>query len=373
MTIAFSFLTNNKLAANGNFIREAFNQIAQFHLEHTFLFISNEPSGFSILPGNVVPVVAGYEAKSTMKWFIWYNFKIRKILKKYKADVFISSQFCSLITGVPQVLISPDLGFIHQPSSVNKKQRLFYKKCTPRFLKKSKIIIALSQFEKADIIKQYKTDPAKVAVIYEGINENDQPVNFEEREIIKEEYADENEYFIYAGMIGPQKNLINLLKAFSVFKKRQRSSMQLIIAGSRGKQFEQFKKLLSLYKFKNEVKLLSGLPEQQTVKIIASSYAMVNPSVYEISAHALLTAMKCEVPAIASSTSAVPELCGEAALYFNPANHKSIAEKMMEIFTNEKLRKELIEKGNLQVQKYNWEKSANALWQVIEKIAVIQT
>ncbi len=373
MIIAFSFLTPEKSEDDENFIHETFDRITKSHLEHTFLFIcDNCYKGSLIFSENVIPVTIDRKVKNLIKWLIWFNLKVRKILKKHKADVFISGKFCSLITKVPQILIAPDLGFIHQPSFLNKKQRFFYKKFTPLFLQKAKTIITFSQFEKAGIIKEYKTDPDKIEVIYEGVNENFEPINTGEREIIKEKYADGNEYFIYAGIISPQKNLINLLKAFSAFKKRQRSSMQLIIAGNRGKQFEELKGSLNLYKFKKEINLLEGLSQQDLVKIMASSYAMVYPSPYEISAGTLLNAMKSEVPVITSSTSAIPETCGEAALYFNPENYKDIAEKMMMVFKDEKLRKELIEKGNTQVQKYNWEKSADTFWQLIEKTSVTQ-
>ncbi len=371
MNIAFSIVPEVKSDENEIFIFEIFDRISKSHLEHTFIFIFNKPlQDLSFFSENVIPVLIDYEAKNSIKWLIWYNIKIQKILKKYKADVFISEKFCSLITKVPQILIAPNLSFIHQSAFVNKREKLFYKKFTPRFLKKAKRIITFSQFAKSDLTKQYKTDSNKIEVIYEGVNEIFKPINFEEREIIKEKYTDGNEYFIYTGIISPQKNLMNLLKAFSAFKKRQRSSMQLIIAGKAGKQFEEFKESLDLYKFKKEIKLLNGLPQQEIEEITASSYAMIYPSLYEISANKLLNSMQCEVPVITSSISAIQEICGEAVLYFNPENHKDIAEKMMLLFKDEKLRKELIKKGNLQLQKYDWEKSAAAFWQIIEKISI---
>ena len=215
-------------------------------------------------------------------------------------------------------MISPDLSFIHQPSFVKRREQFFYKKFTPKFLKKAKKIVAFSEFEKGDIIKQFKTDPDKIEVIYNGVDENCKPINFEERESIKEKYAEGNEYFIYSGIISPQKNLVNLLKAFSAFKKRQRSKMQLIIAGKPGKKYEEFVESLRLYRFKKEVKLLENLSSEELLKISASAYAMVYPSLYEKTAIPLLEAMKGEVPVITSSTSALPEICGDAALYADP-------------------------------------------------------
>ncbi len=86
---------------------------------------------------------------------------------------------------------------------------------------------------------------------------------------------------------------------------------------------------------------------------------MVYTSLYENFAVHPLEAMKCEVPVIASSTGVMPEICGDAALYANPENFKEIAVKMMQLFRDENFRKELIEKGKKQAQKFNWDITSN--------------
>ncbi len=367
MVIAFSFLARIESQENQNFLLETLDRISKYHPEHTFIFISNRPFEDSfIFSKNTTPVLIDYEAKSQLKQLYYYNIKIPKVLKKYKADIFVSKGFCSLMSKVPQILISPDLSFIHQPSFVKRREKFFYKKFTPRFLKKAKTIVAFSEFEKEDIVEQFKINPDKIEVIYSGTGENYKPLNFEEREIIKEKYAGGNEFFIYSGIISPQQNLKNLLKGFSAFKKRQRSSMQLIIAGTAGKYFDGFKHSLETYKFKKEINLQNGLSEAELVKLTAASYAMVDASGYGIAAQSLLNAMQCGVAVLASANGAAIEICGEAALYFDAGDHKNIAEKMMEIFKDEKLRKDLIEKGNIRVHQYNWEKSADKFWKLIE-------
>ena len=367
MIIAFSFLTYNKREEE-NFSFATLERISKAHSEHTFIFIFDKSyDGSLIFSENIKTVVIDYEAKSPLRWLYYYNIKIPKILKIYKADIFISEKLGSLITKLPQILIAPDLEYIHQPAFLKKREKIFNEKFIPKFLKKATTIIVFSELEKRDIIKHFKINRENIEVIYPGMDENLKPIDFEKREIIKEKYAEGNEYFIYAGVIGPQKNLMNLLKAFSAFKKRQRSSMQLIITGNRGKNYDDFAASLRLYRFKKEVKLLENLLPQQIREITASGYAMVLPAVYEISANMVLQAMKFQLPVITSAKSALAEICGEAAIYFDPENSKDIAEKMMMIFKDEELRKELIEKGNEQVKKYSWDKSASAMWNVIEK------
>lgn len=368
MVIAVRFFTNSTSDENGNFIYETFSRISGLHIQHTFLFIFDKPYNSLIFPANVIPIVIDLKGKSPMKSLIWYNIKIPAILKKHKADIFISGSFCSLITKIPQILIAPDISFTQHASIVKKQYLLFYKKFTPRFLKKAKSIIVFSAFQKDILIKQYKTGADKIEVIYPGVNENFKPIHIEDREKIKDKYGAGNEYFIYTGEIGSNKNLLNLLKAFSAFKKRQKSSMQLLIAGNPGREYEMFSESLRLFRFKGDVKILENLSLDEIVKVTTSAYAMAYPSLFDVLATQPLQAMKSGVPVITSSTGAMPEIVADAALYADAENFKDIAIKMMMLFKDENLRKVLIEKGILQVKKYDWNESAGLLWKSIEKI-----
>jgi glycosyltransferase involved in cell wall biosynthesis len=370
MIIAVNTKCNGKDESeeNDNFIFEAFSRIARLQPLHTFILIFETfPRDSIIFPDNIVTTAIGPQTKNPAQWYIWYNIKIPAVLKKYKANVFVNyGGVGSLATKIPQCLILPDLSFVYFPALFQKGQLLFYKTFTLRSLKKSKVVITLSEFCKAEIIKKYKIDAAKIEVVYCGVNENIRQITADEREDIKEKYAGGNEYFIYAGEIGSHQNLLNLLKAFSAFKKRQKSNMQLLIAGKPAGKHEEFAENLRLFKFKEEVKILENLSPLEIINVISAAYTMVDSAVFEGSATHLLKAMKCGVPVITSSTSAMPEICADAALYTDPGNFKDIAVKMMTLFKDEKLRKELIDKGKIQAEKYSWDNTAGQLWKFID-------
>jgi len=369
MIIAFSFLNHSELNKNENFIFETFNQLSKSHSQHTFIFISSSAYQNSIVFfENVISVKIDFEAKRRRKWMILYNIKIGKVLKKYKPDVFISENICSLYSKVPQILIFPNTDFVHQPDSVKKKYDFFYKKFTRRFFNKAKSIVVFSEFTKAGICKEYKIDPGKIEVIYIGLTKNTEPINEEEREEVKEKYAEGNEFFLYRGIISMEKNLINLLKAFSAFKKRQRSSMQLIFAGTPGKYFDEFTKSLSLYKFKKEIKVLAEEPTEKLAEISSAAYAMITPSAAETNGNFILNSMNANVAVLLPSAGGLKELAADAAIYFDAANFSDMADKMMLIFKDEDARNEVIKKGNERVKKFNWGNSSSALWSVIEKV-----
>jgi glycosyltransferase involved in cell wall biosynthesis len=363
------FLVKDEREGYTNFIYETFSRLTRSHPEHTFIFIFDRPWHDSfIFSGNVIPVSTGPRAIHPVQWYIWYNIKIPVILKRYKAEVLVSPDgLCSLTTKIPQCLLIYDLAFLHDTPFMNKSHFLFYKKFTSRFIKKSKVVVTVSEFTRAEIIKHYKTDADKIKIVSSAVSENFMPLLTEERENMKAKYTGGNEYFIYTGEIGSNKNLVNLLKAFSAFKKRQNSSMQLLIAGKPGWKYEEFHENLRLFRFKDEVKLLEYLPFPELVKVTASAYSMVYPSLLEGFGTQPLQAMKSGVPVITSAGSAMSEVCGDAALYADPGNFKDIAVKMMLIFKDENLRKTLIEKGKLQAEKYNWDLTAHLFWNAIEK------
>ena len=363
------FLLHAYLEGYGNFINECFSRLTKQFPQHTFIFIFDRAYDPKyIFTENVIPVVLSPETRHPVLWWIWFNIKIPIVLRKYNADVFVSTDgFCSLFTKVPQCLVIHDLAFLHYPRFIKKSHLLFYKRFTPLFLKKAKTVSTVSEFSKMDIIKNYKTDAGKIAVVYNGLNELFKPVDFEEREKIKELYADGNEYFLCTSSIHPRKNLINLLKAFSLFKKRQKSQMRLVIAGRMAWKYEKFVELLKTFKYREEVSLLGYVEQSKLVKITAGAYAMVYPSLFEGFGVPLIVSMACKVPVLAGNVSAIPEIAGNAALFFDPHNHVDIADKMMLIFKDEKMRQMLIDNGIERSMLFSWEKTTGLLWNCILK------
>ncbi len=328
-----------------NFIHQTFLRITKQYPQHSFIFIFDKPYDTSfIFSKNIISVIVKKVGIPLLSQIAADN-KVSSLLKKYKADVLITAK-CLLHTKVPQCLI-------------------FNKDLSEKNLKKTKAIVTSSAFFKQNIITKYKIDEEKIHVIYPGVNENFQPIGFKEREKVKEEYTDAKEYFLYKEENGFENNLYNLLKAFSIFKKRQKSNIQLLISTETILQ-HKFLEQLNLYKFKDEVKVLVDIRKSELAKITAGAYAIIcsTSNNYFIP---LLEAMKCSVPVIVPNAGAFPEICGDGALYVNPNDHKDIAEKMMLIFKDEKIRSELIEKGKAQIKKFSWDIAAAKVWEIIEK------
>ena len=363
------FLLKDYLEGYGYFIYETFKRITAEHPEHEFIFIFDRPYDQRFVFGsNVKAVVTGPPARHPLLWKLWYDIKVPALLRKYKADVFVSCDgFCSLGTKVPQCLMVHDLAFLHYPSLIPKSHLLYYKRYTPKMLAKAKAITTASAFSKNDIIDQYGVSADKINVVYNAAKEIFVPLTDEEKQATKAKYTGGKEYFIYAGAIHPRKNLVNLLKAFSLFKKRQQSSMKLVLTGRLAWKYDSFVKNLKTYKYRDDVLMTGYVGEEEIKKLIGSAYAMVYPSLFEGFGVPVLEAMQSDVPVITSLNSSMQEIANDAALYTDPESPADIAEKMMLLYKDEKLRSQLIEKGRLNSREYNWNQAAEHLWQSIEK------
>ncbi len=365
------FLRKGQLEGYGFYIQEIFSRIVQAHPEHEFLFLFDKPYDDSFIFGpNVTAKIITPAARHALSFRWWYDVKVPLAIKKWKADVFVSPDgFCSLTTSVPQVLVVHDLAFLHYPKFIPKHHLFFYKRYTPKFLKKAKAVVTVSEFSKQDIISRYKISDQKITVGFSAAKPIFQPIAWQEKEAIKTQYADGKEYFLFVGGIHPRKNLLQLLKAFSIFKKWQKSSMKLLVAGRMAWQFNDVIEKLKTYKYRQDVVLLDYVEDEALAAITASAYAAVYPSFFEGFGVPVLEAMQSGVPVITSDVSSMPEVGETAALYASPTDANAIAQQMMLLYKDENLRSQHIAKGLERAQQFNWNDCANIVWQVIEQAA----
>jgi glycosyltransferase involved in cell wall biosynthesis len=360
-------LLNSKTANGSEFAYESFKIIAAQHPEHEFIFITGKPLDEKFSSGkNITSLVIEREIKNPLLAQVWYSYKLPALAKKYKADILVNTNgICSLRTKIPQCVIVQDLSFLHQPKFGPKKHLQFYKKLTLPSLVKAKNIITTSQFAKQNLISNYKINEEKIDVAYSGANEIFKPIDWKQKELIKEKYTEGKEFFLFVGFVDAINNLITLLKAFSFFKKRQKSNMQLLIVSTQSLENESFTKSLKTYKYRNEIKLVENLAEKELAKITAAAYAFICPALIEN--FYVLQAMKCGVPVIVLEIAVFFEIYADAALYANPDGFEDFADKMMLIYKDEKKREELIEKGKQRSQLFHWDKTAGLVWQAILK------
>lgn len=350
-------------------MHETLKRMVIDHPEHEFFFFFDRPFDDSfVFASNVTPVVLSPQARHPFLYYIWFEWSIAHALKKYKIDLFLSpDNFASLRTKVPTCLVIHDLAFEHYPGFVGKIDLMHYKRYVPRFAAKARRIVAVSEFTKQDIVRQYGIDPEKIDVVHNGAHQGYKPLSFEEKQAVKQQYTDGKQYFLFTGSLHPRKNVINLLKAFVKFKRRQRSPMKLVIVGRMAWLSKEIQEAKDKMPFKDEVVWLGYVDLEELVKITAAAYAMVYPSLFEGFGIPILESLNTGVPVIASDTSSMPEVLGEAGLLVDPNDVESIATAMEKMYKDETLRARFVRVAEVQSVKFSWDKSAVLLYDSMMK------
>ncbi len=371
MTIAVhtNFLGEEQATFYNSFIFECLTRLTLNNPQHQFVLLSNKPFAVKLkFSNNVTLVLKGPASLNLLVNQYWFNYTIPRILKKHKADVFVSMDgICGMRISIPQCLFLSSLDYLENPSSHKKSHVRFYKKNIDAFLSKATVVATVFEHTKMLMQEEFKIPSKKINVVYCGTEEKRNSFSFEEKLIVKEQWAEGKEYFLYKAPISAKNNIINLLKAFSFFKKRQKSNMMLLMIGHLDKKDATFIKALKTFKFKAEVKILDNLTKDEIISITNSAMCLINPITTIDMGTTELEAMNSYLPVICTKSPILEEICGPAALYINPQSFEDIADKMMLVYKDEDGMKKMVAEGQQQLNRFNWDKTADLLWKSIQQ------
>jgi len=362
-------LLKGKLEGIGWFTLETLKRMTINHPEHQFIFIFDRPYNHEyIFSENVTPVVIGPPTRHPILWYLWFEFQIPRILKKYKADLFLSPDgYLSLRTKIPQLGVIHDINFVHRPKDLPWLKAKYYNYFFPKFARIAKRISTVSFYSKEDITRSFKVDYDKIDVVYDGINQLFQPISIKEKVIVRKKYAGGSEFFLFVGALHPRKNVCGLLKAFDAFKSVSGNDKKLIIVGGEmhktGDIFETYENM----RYKDDVIFAGRVSTSELHDIFGAALALTFVPFFEGFGIPIVEAMSAGVPVICSNTTSIPEVGGNAVLYADPLKIDQITEAMLKLADDEELRKSLIEKGFIQKEKFSWDETARLLWMSIER------
>ncbi len=361
-------LVKNKLEGLGWFSYETLKRITVQHPEHEFVFVFDRQWDEKfIFSENVKPVILYPPSRHPFLWYSRFNLLFPSLLRKQKADLFLSTDgWMPLHTKVKTVDVIHDLNFEYYPKDLPFWYRLYYLTYFRRFAKKATRLATVSEYSKTDLINKYNIPAEKIDVVYNGCNESFKAVDNARQIKIREKYSNGKPYFVFVGSLHPRKNLKNLFLAFDILRNKN-IELKLLIVGAKRWWTKDINNTYESLKYKADVVFTGRLDSQNLNDVISSALAMTYVSNFEGFGIPILEAFGCETPLITSNITSMPEIAGDAALLIDPASPQSIADAMLQIATDENLRQELITKGRKRKELYSWQKSADLLWECVEK------
>lgn len=361
-------LLKNKLEGMGLFTHEVLRRLASRHPENEYYFLFDRPFDPGFIYGeNVTPMVLFPPARHPFLFIWWFEWSVVRALKKIQPDVFLSpDNFLSLRAGVKTVLVTHDLAHVHFPSQLPFFQKKYYQFFAPKFNRNADRIVAVSDFTKQDIVRQYQIDPCKIAVACNGCREFFKPADEVTKAATKQKYSSGQPYFFYVGAVHPRKNVHRLIEAFDRFKNKTGSSEKLLIAGRFAWMAGAVKDAFNKAKHRDDIHFLGYVDDEVLQKLTASALACVYVSLFEGFGVPVLEALHCEVPVITSNVSSMPEVAGNAGLLVNPESVEEIAGAMHQIWSDGHLRNILIANGREQRELFSWEKAADVVYENLQ-------
>lgn len=360
-------LLKGRLEGIGWFTYQTLRRITEAHPEHEFIFIFDRKyDNDFIFSKNVTPVVVSPPARHPVLWLIWFEWSVKRVLRKHKPDLFLSTDgHLSLSTKTPSVAVIHDINFHHRPEDLPFWNRLYYRYFFPRFARKSIILGTVSEYSRDDLIKSYHIKIRKIRVIYNGAHALYQALGEDNKIAVRAEYTGGMPYFIFVGALHPRKNLINLLKSFDLFRK-DKEGYKLVIVGEKMFGNSDILKVHKNMCYKEDVIFTGRMGPEKLHLLMGSSEALVFIPFFEGFGIPLVEAMYCEIPILASHVTSIPEIAGNAALYTSTDDIHEIAAGMHRIIEDSQLRNRLIQAGRERRVLYSWDHAAEILWEMIE-------
>lgn len=254
-----------------------------------------------------------------------------------------------------------------------KIKNLAYKFIIKLAVKRARKIIAVSNFTKDDLVNYFKIDPNKIIVTYEGVanlskNRDDLFAEIQNDEKTLSRYDIIKPYLLYVGNAYPHKNLESLIEIMPELNKKY-PDLSLVMVGKEDYFYARLKK--EVVGRKNII-FTDFVTDKDLEILYKSALAYVFPSKYEGFGLPPLEAMAKGCPVASSNSSCLPEVLGDAALYFDPENREEAIKSITKLIDDKTLREDLIKKGYKQAKKYNWWECARLTFGVIEEVLDIR-
>jgi len=271
----------------------------------------------------------------------------------------------------PFIITIHDLTILKYPigSQKSRVKQYAFQKVLKSAANRSKYVITDSEETKDDVVKKLGATPDKTKVIYLGYDQiyHDQ-YTVSKIDEIKKKYSLGKPYILFVSQWRPHKGLPQLIEAFETLKHGNNKDLQLVITGKPNPDFPDVIRAIRSCRFAQDIITPGFVDEKDLPLLYKGSQVFVFPSFYEGFGLGPLEAMATGTPVISSNLSCMPEILGDAVIYFDPNKPSEIADKIREVITNPKLRETMIKKGLIQSKKYSWEKMAQQTLELYKNI-----
>ncbi len=296
--------------------------------------------------------------------YLWKNLE--------KLDVIFSpSHYVPPICSQPRSCSIMDLGYLKSSGHFKKYDFWQLKYWSAISIFASKVVFAISENTKREIVNRYPFVSKKVVVTPLAYDSNlfNMKVAKEDIVRVKDKYTIVSDYILFLSTLKPSKNIEGLIEAFNIISGRF-PDVKLAIAGKKGWLYDSIFEKTQKLNLEKKIIFTDYVSEEDKPALIAGAKVFCLPSFHEGFGLDVLNAMACGIPVVISDRGSLPEVAGKAGVYIDPNFPKSIAEGLDKVLSmNDIEYNKLVAKGLDQVKKFSWEKTALTTLKGLENVS----
>lgn len=294
--------------------------------------------------------------------------ELNKLCKIYKLDVLHTQYFIPFFRNCQVVCTIHDICFEHYKNIFTKKEYLRQKILIPYAARHSSYIFTVSEYAKKDIANRYGINTQKVVVTYNAVNKNFKVLDKEElnEEDLRLKFdLDSNPYILTVGNLQPRKNLPRLIQAFNLWKKETPNNYKLVIVGKKAWMYSDILKAVNVEEA--DIVLTDYVSNEDLVKLYNAANAFIYPSFFEGFGIPPLEALACGTAVGVSNATSLPEVVGDAGIYFDPFDVSDIKEAINKLVFHTRFQEDFADKAKLRLEYFKWSESGEKWYETYRK------
>lgn len=298
---------------------------------------------------------------------LYQQFVAPRIARRLGANILFCPGYLSpVFPRLPTVPVIHDMNYLDVPNSASFSTRKAYEMIIPRGSRAAAKVITVSHFSKERIVDLLGLNKEAVVVVHEGplaIADTGRQIDWE---TLKRKYAISSECFLSVCSGAHHKNVERLVDGFLLMRDRTGADVNLVLVGHN--LGEPVMEKLRHAAPDHGVIVTGFISDEEKVLFLKNSLAYLFPSLYEGFGLPALEAHSCGLPLAASRYGSLPEVCGDAALYFDAMDTTNIADAIETLYVDKALREKLTEAGYRNVQHFSWKRAAEETRDVFASI-----
>ena len=268
----------------------------------------------------------------------------------------------------PTVVTVYDLSFLRFPELFNRGNRVYLGTFTPPSLRRADRVITISEHTKRDVVELCGVPPERVTPILLAADPRFRPCDPKQVAEFKARKGLPERCILYMGTLEPRKNVGTLVRAYADMRASGVTDCDLVLAGGKGWHYESIFALIEELGLGGSVHVPGFVPDAEQALWYSSAHIFAYPSLYEGFGLPLLEAMACGTPVVASGSSSLPEVVGDAGILVSPTDPYELSAALRELLASDERRARLREAGLARARTFSWQRMAVETVQVYREV-----